>query len=47
VELPPGAAEVRLEFRSAASATGKLITWASVLVALVGIAVPLRRRRLA
>jgi uncharacterized membrane protein YfhO len=45
VELPPGAAEVRLEFRSAASATGKAITWASVVLALAGIAVPLGRRR--
>ena len=44
VELPPGAAEVRLEFRSDASAKGKVITWASLLVALAGIAVPLARR---
>ena len=45
VELPPGAREVRFEFRSAASSTGRAITFGSVLVALALVAVPIARRR--
>lgn len=44
VELPAGAREVRLVFRSAASATGKIVTWISLLAALAAMAVPLARR---
>ena len=43
--VPPGAREVRLVFRSAASATGKVVTWISLLAALAAIAAPLARRR--
>ena len=45
VELPAGAREVRLEFRSSASATGAIITWLSLLTAVAATAVPLLRRR--
>jgi hypothetical protein len=44
LELPPGAREVRLQFRSRASATGAVVTWLCLVAALAGIGVPLLRR---
>ena len=44
VELPSGAREVRLEFRSPASSTGRAVSLISTLIALGLIAAPLMRR---
>ena len=45
VALPPGAREVRLTFRGAGYRTGKILTFAGTLLALVMLLVPLARRR--
>jgi len=47
VELPPGAREVDLQFRSRAYARGRLITFGSVVLALAMLVIPsvLERRR--
>ncbi|HXE58273.1 MAG TPA: hypothetical protein VNK43_09740 [Gemmatimonadales bacterium] len=45
VALPPGAAEVRLEFRSDAYAAGKLVSLGGLGVALAMLLLPLGRRR--
>ena len=49
VELPAGARKVELTFTSAPYETGKAITWAAILVALLGLAGGLfmERRRVA
>ena len=44
VELPPGAREVQLEFRSPASSTGRAVSLISTLIALGLVAAPLMRR---
>ena len=46
VPLTPGAEHVRLEFRSDAYRTGRLITWISLLVALTALVAPAGVRRL-
>jgi len=46
VELPPGAREVRLEFRSPASSRGRAVSLVSTLLAMGLIATPFLRRSL-
>ncbi len=47
VPVPPGAETVELWFESAAYRTGKLISFASLLLVAGGLAAPVVRRRMA
>lgn len=43
LELPAGAREVKLRFASSASATGAVVSWLSLFVAMAAVALPVLR----